>query len=123
MKQNQIIMTNKPEMSYTSEPARGDGFYGFSDGLHTISFHVKNFTGKIFVEATLVEEPTENDWFLINLMIDQKFIQWDNETEALGVSVIGNFVYVRVKVDRSYLVDQEYTVQKYGTVDKVVMMI
>lgn len=123
MKQNQIILNNQMEMSYTGEAARGDGFYGFSDGLHTVSFHVKNFTGRIFLEATLVEEPTENDWFLINLMVDQTFLQWDRETETIGVSFVGNFVYLRVKVDRSYLVDQDYTVDKFGTVDKVVMMI
>jgi hypothetical protein len=123
MKQNQIILNNKLEMSYTGDKYRGDGFYGFSDGLHTISFHVKNFTGRIFVEATLIEEPTENDWFKINLMVDQVFLQWDNETETLGVSFVGNFVYLRVLVDRSYLIDQDYTVEKYGTVDKVVMMI
>lgn len=123
MKTQQIIMTNQIAMSYTGEAARGDGFYGFSDGLHTVSFHVKQFTGRIFLEATLMEEPTDDDWFNINLMVDQVFLQWDNETETIGVSFVGNFVYIRARVDRSYLVNQDYSPSVHGTVDKVAMMI
>lgn len=123
MSNSTIILTNQTEMSYTGQAARGDGFYGFADGLHTASFHVKNFTGRIWLEATLVEQPTEDDWFTIYLMADQPFFQWDHETETLGVSFTGNFVYVRAKVDRSYLVDQNYNPGVHGTVDKVVLMI
>jgi|15BtaG_2_1085339.scaffolds.fasta_scaffold50702_2 hypothetical protein len=123
MKTNSIILTNQQAMSYVGEAARGDGFYGFSDGLHTVSFHVKNFTGRIFIEATLIEEPTDDDWFNINLMVDQVFLQWDNETETLGVSFVGNFVHLRASVDRSYLVNQTYDPVLHGTVDKVVLMI
>jgi hypothetical protein len=123
MSDQRIILINQNEMSYTGEAFRGDGFYGFADGLHTVSFHVKQFTGRIFIQATLVENPEENDWFNIDLMIDQTFLQWDNETEALGVSFTGNFVYVRAKVDRSYLVDQNYDPAVHGLVDKVVLMI
>ena len=123
MADQRIILINQNDMSYTGEAFRGDGFYGFADGLHTVSFHVKQFTGRIFIQATLVENPQENDWFDIDLMIDQTFLQWDNETEALGVSFTGNFVYVRAKVDRSYLVDQNYDPATHGLVDKIVLMI
>ena len=51
-----IILTNRNELTYTSDFAfKGDGYYGFADGLHTISFHVVNFTGRIHLEATIVE--------------------------------------------------------------------
>ncbi len=55
-----IVLTNKNELSYTSDAVKGDGYYGFSDGLHTMSFHVVNFTGRIHLEATIVEQPTED---------------------------------------------------------------
>lgn len=118
-----VILTNQPEMSYVGEKAKGDGFYGFSDGLHTVSFHVNAFTGRLFLEATLVENPTEDDWFLITLEIDQDYIQFDNETASKGVTFTGNFVYVRASVDRSYLVDQDYNPTLHGVVNKVVLMI
>jgi len=123
MKNNTLLLTNKPEMSYTGEAHRGDGFYGFSDGLHTVSFHVKQFTGRIWLQATLIDEPKSEDWFNIQLMVDQTFIQWDNETETIGVSFVGNFVHVRAYVDRTYLVDQDYSSSVHGTVDKIVLMI
>lgn len=118
-----VILTNQPEMSYVGEKAKGDGFYGFSDGLHTVSFHVNAFTGRLFLEATLVENPTEDDWFLITLEIDQDYIQFDNETASKGITFTGNFVYVRASVDRSYLVDQDYNPTLHGVVNKVVLMI
>lgn len=123
MAKHSVILTSQPEMSYVGEKFRGDGFYGFNDGLHTVSFHVKQFTGRIFLQATLMDDPTENDWFNISLMVDQEFLQWANETETLGVTFIGNFVYLRAVVDRSYLVDQDYDVTKHGVVDKIVLMI
>lgn len=118
-----VILTNQPEMSYVGEKAKGDGFYGFSDGLHTVSFHVNAFTGRLFLEATLVENPTEDDWFLITLEIDQDYIQFDNETASKGVTFTGNFVYIRASVDRSYLVDQNYNPTLHGVLNKVVLMI
>lgn len=123
MASSNIILTNQTEMSYVGDKAKGDGFYGFSDGLHTVSFHVNAFTGRLFLEATLVDDPTENDWFYITLEIDQNYIQFDNETTARGVTFTGNFVYIRASVDRSYLVDQTYDPTLHGVLNKVVLMI
>lgn len=123
MANSTIILSNQPQMSYTGEKSRGDGFYGFADGLHTVSFHVTNFTGRIYLQATLVENPTEADWFFIQLQQDTLHIEWDNESETLGTSFIGNFVYIRAVVDRSYLMDQNYSPSVHGLVDKVVLMI
>ena len=62
MANSTIILSNQTQMSYTGEKHRGDGFYGFADGLHTVSFHVTNFTGRICLQATLLENPTEADF-------------------------------------------------------------
>ena len=118
-----IILTNKLEMSYTGDKARGDGFYGYADGLHTISFHVNNFTGRIYLEATLMENPTELDWFEIALNITNNYLQFSTDSTCAGVSFVGNFVYVRVRVDRSYQVNQVYTHGTHGTLDKATLMI
>ena len=65
MANTQIVLTNKAELTYTSEKVKGDGYYGYADGLHTMSFHFKNFKGRIFCQATLVDDPAETDWFNI----------------------------------------------------------
>jgi len=118
-----IILTNQLEMTYTGAKARGDGFYGFADGLHTISFHVNNFTGRIHLDATLVENPTESDWFPISLEINTPYIQFDASSVTKGVSFVGNFVYVRARVDRAYQANQVYTTAAHGTLDKAVLLI
>ena len=48
MSSSTIVLTNKNELTYTSDKVKGDGYYGFADGLHTMSFHVNNFTGRIY---------------------------------------------------------------------------
>ena len=62
MASSNIVLTNKNELTYTSDPVKGDGYYGFADGLHTMSFHVSNFTGRIHLEATIVEQMKSHGW-------------------------------------------------------------
>jgi len=123
MSRSKIILTNKNEMSYTGEAHKGDGFYGFSDGLHTVSFHVNNFTARIYLQATLLEEPTDNDWFDIELATTVPYCEFNQETGAKGITVVGNFVWIRVDVDRSYVPNQVYDSSVHGTLDKAVLVI
>ena len=123
MASSTVILTNKAEMSFTGDKARGDGFYGYSDGLHTVSFHVNNFTGRIWLQATLLESPTEADWFNIALSSGSAYLPYDAQSTTYGVTFTGNFVYVRARIDRSYLVDQTYDASTHGVVNKIVLMI
>lgn len=117
------MLTNQNELSYTSNPVKGDGYYGFADGLQTMSFHLSNFTGRVYVEATLLEAPTESDWFLIGLDIDTEYMELTAETTTFGSSFQGNFVYLRVRIDRDYLGAAEYNVALHGILDKAVLLI
>jgi hypothetical protein len=118
-----LLLTNSAEMSYTGVTTRGDGFYGYSDGLHTVSVHVNDFTGRIWLQATLVENPTEDDWFNIALTSTKDYLQIDASSITQGITFTGNFVYLRAYVDRTYLVDQNYVVATHGVVNKIVLMI
>jgi|TARA_B110000438_G_C15751210_1_gene623078 hypothetical protein len=123
MSSSNIVLTNKNELTYTSDAVKGDGYYGFADGLHTMSFHVTNFTGRIHLEATIVETPTETDWFPIDLDNITPYLQFTAQTVTKGTSFEGNFVYLRVKVDRAYLGAASYDVALHGAIDKVVILI
>ena len=123
MSSSNIVLTNKNELTYTSDAVKGDGYYGFADGLHTMSFHVTNFTGRIHLEATIVETPTETDWFPIDLDNITPYLQFTAQTVTKGTSFEGNFVYLRVKVDRAYLGAASYDVALHGPIDKVVILI
>jgi hypothetical protein len=99
----------------TSEKHKGDGFYGRSDGLHTIQYKVTGFIGTITVQATLEVEPEETDW--MDVILD-KGISYTMDTTGLissanGIDNIvynsvtditdaynftGNYVWIRVKI-------------------------
>jgi len=118
-----VVLTNKPELTYTSEKTKGDGFYGYADGLHTMSFHYKNFTGRVHVQATIVEDPTETDWFSIGLTDSTDYYQFTDESGTVGSTFQGNFVWIRVKVDRDYLGAATYSSTTHGLFDKAVILI
>ena len=101
------------QFEVTGNMIRGDGYYGFPDGNHTISIHLQNFTGRIWLEGSLASEPrnddctmqfdTENDWFPISLNVCNPFIQYERETSSRAYTFQGNFVWLRVRLDRSYI--------------------
>jgi hypothetical protein len=53
---------------YNSERIKGDGYFGGSDGLHTVFWSVSQFIGTLQVQATLASEPVEADWVTVNLI-------------------------------------------------------
>ena len=124
MANTQIVLTNKAELTYTGDKVKGDGYYGYADGLHTMSFHFKNFKGRIFVQATLVAEPTEDDWFPIQLDTNTNYYEYNTQTSGtVGTTFQGNFVWIRAKIDRDYLGDAEYDSTIHGLFDKAIILI
>ena len=53
--------------THTGDKFKGDGYYGRSDGLHTIQINLNDFIGTIAMEGTLASTPSEDDWFTIPL--------------------------------------------------------
>lgn len=84
----------------TSNPAKGDGFYGRSDGVHTVQYSIENFVGTITIQATLATEPVDNDWFSV---YDQSYPELNNDPETTVniVNFTGNYVWVRAAVSYS----------------------
>jgi hypothetical protein len=123
MATSQIILTNQNELSYTGDEYKGDGYYGYADGLHTVSFHVNQFLGRIWLEATLVEQPASGDWFAISLSPTTDYLDYSSQaTDTQGLSFTGNFVWLRVRVDRSHIVAASYDPALHGRLDKVVLL-
>ena len=52
----------------------------------------------------LQEKSWADDWFPIDLTINTKYIEASTATtDTVGVTVTGNFVYLRARVDRPHL--------------------
>ena len=65
--------TNK-QLNVTSDPLRVDN--GINDGIHTVSIHMINFTGRVYIQATLADDPTEDDWFDIWLHAEAPYAEY-----------------------------------------------
>lgn len=103
------------------QPVKADGWYGATDGLHTVAIYVSNFSGRVYVEATLAMNPTEADWFPICLDKEKNtpYIQFPvnpaaptgateglvqpGDTGVVGRSFKINAVWIRARMDRTYL--------------------
>lgn len=71
---------------------KGDGYYGRSDGLHTVQYTFTEFTGTIIIEGTLVIDPAESDWFSVHSYAAEQ------ESVSKTANVTGNYVWIRAKV-------------------------
>jgi hypothetical protein len=100
--------------TFVSKQVKGDGYLGFTDGLHTVAWKITEFSGEITVQATLEKTPAESDWFDVRLLSNTQHLVNTSETLILsqvGTSVystpttesktynfLGNFVWVRVRI-------------------------
>ena len=48
--------------SFNSDDFKGDGYYGFSDGVHTVQTRVTGLIGTIKIQGTLQKTPASTDW-------------------------------------------------------------
>jgi hypothetical protein len=76
----------------TGSNFRGDGYYGRSDGVHTVQYDYVGLTGTITIQATLATEPTDSDWFDVHTYTAAQ------ETATKYANFTGNFVFVRAKL-------------------------
>lgn len=100
-------------LEYTSDPVKGDGYFGGSDGLHTVQINLQEFVGKIEIQGTLASDPAESDWFTTNLSLNNltvdttgliseatsTYIEFIVATNGIRTyNLLGNFVWLRAKV-------------------------
>jgi hypothetical protein len=85
---------------FVSDKLKGDGYFGGSDGLHTIMcVATTEFVGTVTMQATLATEPADNDWFNINdSTVCYTALDTRTTSTADCVNFAGNFVWVRANV-------------------------
>jgi hypothetical protein len=97
-----LYSTSSGTLIYTSTKAKGDGYYGASDGLHTVMYtYDSNFIGTVTMQATLASNPIESDWFNITGTTTE-MTEMSPGYDSIDVTVrsdfynfTGNFVWVR----------------------------
>lgn len=101
---SEIILSNQPfsgdsTLTITGEKFKGDGYYGRSDGVHTVQYTVSNFVGSILVQVTLATSPIEEDWVtLADTEHTSLNVNDANSTGSFIKNFTGNYVWVRAVV-------------------------
>lgn len=96
---NQVHPGDSTTETITGDKYKGDGYYGRSDGFHSVQYNVTGFIGTIVIQATLAVEPTSVDWFTLS----------STSHESTGTETIksdggfiynftGNYVWVRAYI-------------------------
>lgn len=82
----------------TGEKFKGDGYYGRSDGFHTVQYNLNSFIGTMAIQATLAVDPTAEDWFIV---YSQSYPVSNDEgtTGSFITNFTGNYVWIRAYVN------------------------
>tara|TARA_B100000965_G_scaffold108490_1_gene89677 strand:+ start:4618 stop:4995 length:378 start_codon:yes stop_codon:yes gene_type:complete len=118
------MLTHTASMSYTGSDIKADGYYGYTDGLHTVAIKINGFYGRIYIEGTLEKTPTTDDWFPLQLSGNSDYLDYGSgkTTATVGKTFYGNFTYLRARVDRSHIV-ASYDESTHGRVDSIRLLI
>jgi len=76
----------------TGEKFKGDGYYGRSDGIHTVQYSISGFTGTVAIQGTLAINPVEADWFTVYTEAHSA------TTKVTAINFTGNYVWVRASI-------------------------
>lgn len=117
------------QLNITSEAFKAPSYYAFSNNLIAVSWFVKDFTGRIYVEGSLATSPTTTDWFPINID-GSPYTQYprdplhptgglNGDTVTESFSFQSNTVWIRIRLDRSYLVNP--VANQLGSIEKALI--
>ena len=109
------------DFNFTSIEVRGDAFYGYTDGLHTIAFYFSDFTGKVHLEGSLANTPISTDWFPLSIDPPNNYMQLTAHTGIVARTFQGNFMFLRVRMDRDYLTPANNDSLQHGQITQVLL--
>jgi len=81
----------------TGEKYKGDGYYGRSDGFHTVQYNITGFIGTVNIQATLAVNPTADDWFTVYTQA-YPVVNDEGTTKSNFANFTGNYVWIRAYI-------------------------
>ncbi len=126
-----IMSATGTEMNKYSETVKGDSYYGYTDGFHTIQVTYNQYVGRLRLQGTLSLNPTSSDWFDVIATTTSGtswnpsgYVQFNANNPAdlsEAYSFQGNFTYLRVYMDREHIGDGETYDPSYGQISRVIL--
>ena len=126
-----IFSSSGTEMNKYSDSVKGDSYYGYTDGLHTMQVIYSQFVGRLRLQATLSLDPSDSEWFDIipSVTAGRRFnelgyVQFNADNPADGSEAYtfqGNFAHVRCYMDREHVGDGSTYDSSYGQINSVIL--
>lgn len=133
-----LLTTTSGKINVVGEPQRGAGYSNTLGNNHTVSITLNNFTGRIYIEGSLSEKPSETDWVQIPLLDNMPYVEFPRrimkpvgplnaygqatgDTISVAYNFTGNFIWLRARVDRTYLVPPPTDANLVGSVTKILL--
>ena len=127
-----LLPTTGNQINAVGKKQKGAGYSNFGGAVHTVSISVTNFIGRVYIEGSLETEPTESDWFNISLVNDLPYVEFpripsrptgyvQGDTETLAYDFMGNYVWIRARLDRTYLNPPPVEAGTVGSIDQILL--
>ena len=125
-----LLSNTSGQVAVTGDPIPTNGPWRPLDGVHTVAVTVQAFHGRVLIEATLVEEPTDVDWFPIRLSGTGDALEFpfpeDITTGTTGTFAFtfrGRFRWLRARMDRNNIAPppDPSQIDLYGHVERIVL--
>lgn len=126
-----ILDSTASTMNQYSDTVKGDSYYGYTDGLHTLQIIYSEYVGRLRIQATLSLDPQDTDWFDIvpdtttgRRFNEAGYIQFNADAPGAGSEAYtfqGNFTFIRVYMDREHVGDGTTYDPSYGQISRVIL--
>ena len=129
-----LLPTTSGQVNIVGSKQKGAGYTNFLGGSHTISISISNFTGRVYIEASLADDPVEQDWFSVPIQDQLSYVQFPldpnhpsggsyigGDTGTFAYSFVGNYVWIRARINRDYLNPTPIDASTVGSVDQILM--
>jgi len=116
---SQVHPEDSTVKSVTGDKQKADGYFGRSDGFHTVQINLTEFTGEIAFQGSLAITPSDTDWFSVEISsttdttvasVDTtgaitsattttlSSVSLSDESSNLNYNFTGNYVWIRAVV-------------------------
>lgn len=132
-----LLDTTSGQLNVTGFPQKGAGYNNSIGNNHTVSFSINNFVGRIYIEGSLEYKPSDADWVPIPLYNSLPYVQHPldplrligstpgnnavGDTGNFVYNFTGNFIWIRARIDRTYLIPPPTTWTQVGAVIKILL--
>jgi hypothetical protein len=127
-----LLDTTTGKVNAVGQQTPGAGYNSTIGSLHTVSITVSNCIGRVYIEGSLAANPSDNDWFPVQLKPQKDFIEFPQDrnkptganggdTGTVAFSFAGNYIWVRARLNRDYLIPYPTDDQFVGQVEKILL--